>query len=124
MKWFCKFETVPDVGLAISIGEQLYRLAAVEPYVTKHGRASSVLVWDTVCPDCKEPFQAKSGLKCKYINRRCEKDKSPLKRVVPHVKKKDIRILALNKKRNKTRMLIARKLLENAEKIRKANEEK
>lgn len=75
------FETTPLVGTIIALDEQHYRLSAAEPHTCKDGRASAILTWGAQCPDCGDPFECKTGLSLKNLNRRCPDCHRPRQRV-------------------------------------------
>lgn len=74
-------EAVPALGSLLELDAQSYRLEAAEPYHRKDGSASALLTWQSMCPDCGDPFTVKTGLSFNTPNRRCSDCCRPRDRV-------------------------------------------
>lgn len=75
-----KFANVPDPvadRYSVVIDRQRYDLIATEPYVRKDGTETVLLVWQTECAQCSEPFLFRTGLTVHSVGRRCQKHKRP-----------------------------------------------
>lgn len=59
-----KFVHAPDVGFAVEVGGQVFKVAKVEHYRRTDGAYSSIITWRTACPKCAKPvtFQTGQGL--------------------------------------------------------------
>ncbi len=67
--------TLFTVGSKFTIRGQSFELVAIEPYQRADGRATVVLVWNSMCWECGAPFEATSSrsmLKAGYLTRRCK----------------------------------------------------
>lgn len=73
----------PTAGTVLVHRGQVYRFLARIPYVNRHGFKTTLLRWQSACPDCGQPFQTSSPSKFPplYLTRRCAACKSPGKRV-------------------------------------------
>lgn len=65
------------------VGDQLYELARTEPYQRRDGTETELIVWQSHCATCGEPFELRTPSKAsKFVpNRRCQKHKRPGARV-------------------------------------------
>ena len=71
------FKTTPKLGRVITVDAQRYVLIDTELYVRKDGAYSLLLTWQSYCPECGEAFSIKTGLRQRYINRRCDAHRRP-----------------------------------------------
>jgi len=69
------------------VDEQRYDCVGSEPYTRRDGRQTALLVWQTNCPVCGEPFNVRTAAKSRKFqpNRRCQKHKRPAMGVKPKV---------------------------------------
>lgn len=67
------FKTTPHRGTVIMLQGQRYELVATELYWRQDGHPAVLLCWQSHCPDCAAPFILKTGLRQRYLNRRCPK---------------------------------------------------
>ena len=77
------FETPPAAGLKLIIDGQSYELTGHQPYTTKAGEETILLVWSTDCPDCGATFETTSAKTSLPANRRCDEHKRPGIKVDP-----------------------------------------
>jgi len=71
------FYSQPEIGTILMKEGQRYELVAHEPHVRADGRQTTLLVWQSHCAETGHPFEIKTGLKVKYINRRCKQHSKP-----------------------------------------------
>jgi len=76
------FSSVPEIGTILMKEGQRYELIAHEPHVRADGQTTTLLVWQSHCAETGHPFEIKTGLKIKYINRRCKQHSKPGRTVV------------------------------------------
>lgn len=70
------------------VDAQRYKIVGFENYRNAKGQDKILLVWLSHCADCGEPFTIKTGLICKWPNRRCKKHARPGKAASPAARKK------------------------------------
>ena len=66
------FDRPPTLGTVLMLDDQPYELIEAEEHRRKDGSPTTLLTWLTTCPTCEQPFEVKSGLVCKAMNRRCD----------------------------------------------------
>ena len=71
------FNACPKAGTILMKEGQRYELIALEPYMRSDGKMTTLLVWASHCAETGHPFQIKTGLKTKAINRRCPQHSNP-----------------------------------------------
>ncbi len=76
------FSSAPEIGTILMKEGQRYELIAHEPHVRTDGQTTTLLVWQSHCAETGHPFEIKTGLKIKYINRRCKQHSKPGRPVV------------------------------------------
>ena len=81
------FKKQPKPGEIFMLEGQRYELLETVPYKRTDGTSTHLLVWQSHCADCGQPFETKTGMTIYGLNRRCEKHKSPGKRVVKKTKR-------------------------------------
>ena len=67
------FNRPPKLSSVLMVEGQRYELITIEPHVRQDGSRTSILHWQSHCPECGEAFIATSGLQGKNVNRRCTK---------------------------------------------------
>ena len=69
------------------IDGQRYDCVGSEPYTRRDGRQTTLLVWETRCPVCNQPFELRTPAQSRNFtpSRRCQKHKRPGMRVKPKV---------------------------------------
>lgn len=62
---------------------QTYEAVLAEPYICRDGRETHLIVWQSHCATCGEPFTFKTAIYATRFepNRRCQKHKRPGHRV-------------------------------------------
>lgn len=75
------FQNEPPIGTTLLVDGQRYELTSVKPHRCQDGSRTVLLDWCSRCPDCGRPFVVTTGLKGKYINRRCQAHRQPGKAV-------------------------------------------
>jgi hypothetical protein len=71
------FTSFPKVGTILMREGQRYELIALEPHRRTDGKMTTLLVWETYCAETGHPFQTKTCMKTKAINRRCRQHSKP-----------------------------------------------
>lgn len=61
----------PSLGTVLMIEGQRYVFIGTCLHRRRNQTPTSLLVWQTHCPVCGESFTLKTGLKAKWVNRRC-----------------------------------------------------
>ena len=72
------------IGGSFKKDGQRYTCVGVQGYVSRFGHKSKLIVLQTRCADCGEPFRfmtTAGRVKQRVVNRRCEQHKSPGRRV-------------------------------------------
>ena len=77
MKHDVFFEAAPAIGTKLRAGGVSYEAVAVSPYHRADGQLSKLITWRAQCADCGQPFDFRTGLVCKYLNRRCAEHRAP-----------------------------------------------
>ena len=77
------FSKPPAPGTVLMIDGQRYEVVRTEPYRRKDGRMTTLIVWQSWCPETGHPFELKTGLRTKSINRRCREHRAPGRPVPP-----------------------------------------
>lgn len=82
MKISILFPSPPEIGTRFALGGQEYIFSGHEPYQRSDGTDSSLLIWDTFCADCSEPFAIRTPLGFTTGQaRRCKEHRRPGKAV-------------------------------------------
>lgn len=63
---------IPEIGTVVDLDGQSYEMRGTEPYTRKDGEQTTLIVWETVCPDCQSPFEVRSTVKSNGLTRRCK----------------------------------------------------
>lgn len=72
------FDAAPPLGSVLDLGGLTFELIAVEPYTRKtDGQPSALLTWRGSCAACGEPFDARTGLRARWVNKRCRRHRAP-----------------------------------------------
>ncbi len=66
----------PSRGALYIRDGQYYEVLGVDPYWNKRGQSTYIITWKSHCADCGKPFEVTTGLRAKWINRRCGKHKA------------------------------------------------
>ena len=75
---------LPDdlpIGAVLTLDQQQFELAKIEPYWRTDGALSAILHWRTECPQCGCEFTHKTGRGTAQFNRRCEEHRKAAKPV-------------------------------------------
>ncbi len=75
------FRQPPPTGTILMKEGQRYEVKALEPHTRKDGSKTTLIVWQSHCAETGHPFEIRTGLKCKYVNRRCKQHGKPGKPV-------------------------------------------
>lgn len=71
------FANQPDIGTVLMKEGQRYEVIALEPHIRTDGTMTTLIVWQSHCAETGHPFEFRTGLKTKYINRRCKQHSKP-----------------------------------------------
>lgn len=71
------FATPPVPGTVLMVEGQRYEVIRTEPHRRRDGSRTTLIVWRTHCAETGHPFELKTGLVAKSINRRCPEHKAP-----------------------------------------------
>jgi hypothetical protein len=71
------FAAEPRIGTELTYDGQSYTLIALEPHRRQDGHSSVLLVWQTECAKCQAPFDCRSSVAVRSLNRRCDKHRRP-----------------------------------------------
>ena len=61
----------PEIGVVVSLDDQVYELVGSRGHTRVDGSATTILEWSTNCAACGTTFIATSGIKPNALNRRC-----------------------------------------------------
>ena len=66
------------IGEARDYKDQKYLCVSVEPYTRRDGTQTALLLWESQCAECGEPFSFKAPNRDKFEpNRRCQAHRKP-----------------------------------------------
>ena len=71
------FSKPPAPGTVLMIDGQRYEVVRTEPHRRKDDRMTTLIVWQSWCAETGHPFELKTGLRTKSINRRCPENRAP-----------------------------------------------
>ncbi len=75
------FPEPPPIGTILLLDDQDYEFRGTTPYVKEDGDEIEILVWESGCADCGDPFTTSTMLQAKGMARRCKLHRAPLKPV-------------------------------------------
>ena len=71
------FSVSPDEGTILIHDGQRYRVAGIKPHVRKGGTRTTLIIWQSHCAECGQPFEFTTPLKTRYPSRRCKQHSKP-----------------------------------------------
>jgi hypothetical protein len=87
------FRLLPRPGTVLMLDGQRYVVVGSDLHIRTDGETVPIILWQSRCAECGQPFECRTGLKARALNRRCEKHRRPgkaataagLKRVGMHI---------------------------------------
>jgi hypothetical protein len=70
---YVNFQKTPPLGTVVMLQGQRYELVNTELYWRIDGQPTVLLHWQSHFPDCAAAFVVVTGLRQRYLNRRCPK---------------------------------------------------
>ncbi|MCR9069494.1 MAG: hypothetical protein NXH79_11680 [Rhodobacteraceae bacterium] len=71
------FRLLPRPGTVLMLDGQRYIVVGSDLHIRTDGETVPIILWQSRCAECGQPFECRTGLKARALNRRCEEHRRP-----------------------------------------------
>jgi len=96
------FRILPMPDTVLMRDGQRYVVVGSDLHVRRDGETVPIILWQSHCAECGEPFECRTALKARALNRRCEKHRRPGKAATAAGRKRVGRHIARHGRRRTT----------------------
>ncbi len=76
-----EFTRLPDIGTVVILDDQEFELQRIVPPQKADGSMTELLLWESLCATCGQPYETKTTVRTSGISRRCALHSKPGKPV-------------------------------------------